>query len=72
MNYATYQTTPSINGEGTFFFTDCEHQMYSIKGPYAYHDKLCSGCMCKGVQTVLYIRGSKEANKIMKERFKCL
>ena len=30
MNIATYQTTPEKHGEGTFFFTDCGHNMYSI------------------------------------------
>lgn len=70
MNYATYQTTPSKNDKGTFYFSDCGHQMYSVKGPEAYHGCLCPGCMHKHVYTTLYIRGSDEANKIMEDKIK--
>ena len=70
MNYETYQTTPSKNGKGTFYFTDCGHRMYSVKGPEAYHGCICPGCRCKNINTVLYIRGSEEANKIIEERLK--
>lgn len=63
MNIATYQVIPEKNGNGTFFFTDCRHRMYSIKDDMAYHGCLCPGCLYKGKQTTLYIRGSKEANK---------
>ena len=70
MNYETYQTTPSKNGKGTFYLTDCGHWLYAVLGPEAYHGKLCPACMYKGVQTTLYIRGSEEANRIMDERFK--
>ena len=45
MNQATYQTTPSKNGKGTFYFTDCGHQMYSVIGPEAYHG--CRNDNCK-------------------------
>ena len=31
MNYATYQTTTGKNGKGTFYFTDCGHEMYSVR-----------------------------------------
>ena len=57
MNIATYQTTPEKHGEGTFFFTDCGHNMYSIRDSMAYH-------------TTLYIRGSEEANKYWNEKQK--
>lgn len=59
----TYQTTPEKHGIGTFFFTDCGHKMYSVKGEKAYHGCLCPACLYKGMQRVLYIRGSKEANE---------
>ena len=60
---ATYQATPSKDGQGTFFFTDCGHKMYSVKNDMAYHGCLCPGCFWKGIQRTLYIRGSKEANE---------
>lgn len=65
INIAAYQTTPEEHGEGTFFFTDYGNNMYSIRDNMAYH-----GCLCKGVQTTLYIRGSEEANKYWDEKLK--
>lgn len=56
MNIATYQTTPEKHGNGTFFFTDCGHRMYSIRDDMVYHGCLCPGCMCKGIQRTLYKR----------------
>ena len=70
MNRATYQATPEKHGNGTFFFADCGHSMYSVKDDMAYHRCLCPGCMCNGIQTTLYIRGSKEANKHWDEKLK--
>lgn len=70
MNYATYQTTPSTNRKGTWYFADCGHEMYSDLGPEGYHGRLCPGCLNKGIKTTLYIRGSEEANRIMEERIK--
>lgn len=70
MNIATYQTTPNKNGNGTFLFTDCGHQFYSICTPMAYHGYLCPGCLSKGVLTTLYIRGSKEANEYWGRKIK--
>lgn len=63
MEFASYQTTPEVNGSGTYFFTDCGHMMYSIRDNMAYHGCLCHGCFCNGKYTTLYIRGSKEANE---------
>ena len=40
MNIATYQTTPEKHGNGTYFFTDCGHNMYSVRDNMAYH-----GCL---------------------------
>lgn len=70
MNIATYQTTPEKHDDGTFFFTDCGHNMYSIRDNMAYHGCLCPGCLCKGIQTILYIRGSVEANRYWNEKLK--
>ena len=63
MEIATYQTTPEVNGNGTYFFTDCGHWMFSIRDRMAYHGCLCHGCLYNGKQTTLYIRGSQEANE---------
>lgn len=72
MNIATYQATSEKHGHGTFFFTDCGHQMYSVINDYAaYHGCLCPGCMYKGKkETVLYMRGSKEANEYWNKKLK--
>lgn len=67
MEIATYQTTPEKHGKGTYYFTDCGHQMYSVKDTMAYHGCLCPGCLNKGIQRTLYIRGSKEANEYWAE-----
>lgn len=63
MEIATYQTIPENHGNGTFFFTDCGHKMYSVRNHMAYHGCLCPGCLLKGKRVTLYIRGSKEANE---------
>ena len=70
MNIATYQETPEKHGNGTFFFTDCGHSMYSVKNDMAYHECLCPGCSSKGIQTILYIRGSKESNEYWDNKLK--
>lgn len=51
----TYQTTPSKNGKGTFFFTDCGNTMYSVNDAYAYHKKLCPNC-----HKTLLMRGTSD------------
>ena len=63
MEFATYQIIPEQNGNGTYFFTDCGHWMFSIRDQMAYHGCLCPGCLYNGQSTTLYIRGSEEANK---------
>lgn len=68
MKIATYQTTPGKHGNGTFFFTDCGHRMFSIKDDMAYHGCLCPACLWNGIQRILYIRGSKEANEYWDKR----
>lgn len=68
MNIALYDTTPEKNGNGTYFFTDCGHRMFSVfNDPEVYHGCLCPGCFYKGKETVLYMHGSKEANAYIKE-----
>ena len=70
MNIATYQSTPEKHGNGTFFFTDCGHNMYSVRDDMAYHGCLCPACFSKGIQTTLYIRGSKESNEYWDDKLK--
>ena len=61
MNIATYQTTPEKHGNGTFFFTNCGHNMYSIRDNMSYHGCLCPGCLWKGIQTTLHKGNEKIA-----------
>ena len=70
MNIATYQTTPEKHGNGYFFFTDCGHNMYSVRDDMAYHGCLCPACFSKGIQRTLYIRGSEEANRYWDDKLK--
>jgi hypothetical protein len=42
--------------------------MYSVRDNIVYHGCLCPGCLYKGIQTTLYIRGSKEANRYWNEK----
>lgn len=68
---ATYQATPEKHGRGTYFFTDCGHTMYSVKDDdMAYHGCLCPCCFSRGRETLLYIRGSKEANEYLGKKLK--
>ena len=53
---------------GNLFFTDCGHNMYSTGDNMAYHGCLGPGCLWKGIKTILYIRGSEEANKHWNEK----
>ena len=60
----TYCCTAEKNGRGTFFFTDCGNQMYSVSNDWKeYHEKLCPRC-----GRVLYLRGTDEANKIVRSK----
>lgn len=59
----SYQATPEKHGRGTFYFTDCGNQMYSVKDDMAYHRKECPKC-----GRTLYIRGSKEWKENKHER----
>ena len=70
MNIATYQAAPAKQGNGTFFFTDCGRNMYSVIDDMAYHGCLCPGCMFNGIQRTLYIRGSEEANEYWDNKLK--
>lgn len=70
MEIETYQTTPETNGNGTYFFTDCGNRMYSVRDEMAYHGCLCTACLYRGKQVILYIRGSKEANEYWNKKLK--
>lgn len=70
MDIETYQITREKNGNGTFFFTDCGNQMYSIKDEMAYHGVLCPKCLMQGKLVTLYIRGSKESNEYWYKKLK--
>jgi hypothetical protein len=67
MEMATYRITSEKNGNGTYFFTDCGHWMFSIKDRMAYHGCLCPGYLYIGKSITLYIRGSKEVNEYISE-----
>ena len=71
MKYATYQATNEKHMKGTFFITDCcGNRMYSVRNDYmTYHGKLCPKCFWDGKQVTLYMRGTKEANEVMKESY---
>lgn len=69
MNAETYQYTPEEHGKGMYFHTDCGNWMYSVKtDPRAYHGCLCPKCFYNGRHTTLYLRGTPEANEIMKSK----
>ena len=68
--YATYQASPSTNGQGTFYLTDCcGNKMYSVRGPEAYHGVLCPRCFWNGKHVTLYMRGTKEANELFENGY---
>ena len=69
MNGETYQIIPEKHNRGMFYLTDCGNRMYYVDpDPMKYHGCLCPACFMKGKNITLYIRGSKEANMIMRER----
>lgn len=63
--YETYRTTPARGGKGTFFYTDCGNVMYSTCGDMKYHGCLCPKCFYNGKKTILFLRGTEEANNVM-------
>ena len=67
---ATYQYLGEAHGNGTFFYTDCCHnRMYSIKNnPMAYHGCLCPRCFWKNKYITLYLRGTEEGIRVLKEK----
>lgn len=69
---ATYQISKEAHGNGMFFFTDCcGNRMYSVDNNIMkYHGCLCPKCFWEGINTTLYLRGTKEAIEIMNERRK--
>ena len=60
----TYQAVSEVNGDGTFFFTDCGNRMYSVRND----DKLYHGCECPKCGKTLFMRGTKEANEYQRLR----
>lgn len=66
VNYETYQTTPSKNGEGIFFFTDCGNRMYYIDNDDMKYHK----CICPKCRKTLLLRGTPEATKFIKEKIR--
>lgn len=64
--FETYQYAPEHHGRGMFYYTDCGNRMYSIRDDMAYHGRICPKC-----GRTLYIRGSEEAKKVMKEEKEC-
>ncbi len=48
----TYQASPEIHGDGTFYLTDCGNKMYNIQNDdMLYHGKYCPRC-----GKILYIK----------------
>ena len=71
--YELYQTTPSVEGSGMFYFTECGNMMYHIgNDPMIYHNKICPKCMYENPYTtvILILAGTPEGKKIYKERRK--
>ena len=64
----TYRVLPCKSGEGTFFYTDCGHKMYSVDNEMTYHGKLCPACFQKNIYTTLYLRGTEESNKLFEDK----
>ena len=63
---ATYQCTPSMNGKGMFFYTDCCHNtMYSVRNDeMTYHGCLCPKCFnIYHKRVTLYLLVQKKARE---------
>lgn len=59
-NAETYRYREARNNLGTFFYTDCGNEMYSVRNQMAYHGYTCPKC-----GKTLYIRGSEEADRVL-------
>ena len=69
VTYETYRAELATDGFGTVFYPDCGATLYSIKGPNAYHGRLCPACWERSHRkVVLYARGTKEADRVLAER----
>lgn len=71
MDEATYITETGKPGRGIYFYTDCCHnQMFHIgNDPMIYHGCLCPKCYnLHNKRTVLYLRGTEEANRVLHKR----
>ena len=45
-------------------------KILDVKDDMAYHGCLCPACFSKGIQTILYIRDSKESNEYWDNKLK--
>ena len=65
---ATYQYREEKNGNGMFFYTDCcGNRMYSVdNNPMKYHGCLCPKCFWKGTSITLYLRGTEDGIRVLK------
>ena len=58
----TYRFTPSSDGKGTFYYTDCGNRIYVAgRNPMRLHGRLCPKCFMQNKYVTLYLRGTKEA-----------
>lgn len=64
---ATYQYREA-HGNGMFFYTDCcGNRIYSVdKNPMKYHGCLCPKCYWQGKSTTLYLRGTEDGIRVLK------
>lgn len=53
MEFATYQIIPEQNGNGTYFFTDCGHWMFSIRDGQLNRDNCIEVFLGRGVSFYL-------------------
>ena len=66
---STYRYLEEKNGRGLFIYTDCcNNRMYNVNNdPKVYHGKLCPKCFMNNKKVTLYLRGTEEGKKIIKE-----
>ena len=61
----TYRIAPLVYG-GMAVVTDCGNEMYSVNNdPMKFHGRLCSKCFMKNIYSTMWMRGTKEANKLL-------
>ena len=68
----TYCCTAEKHGRGTFFFTDCGNQMYSVSNDWKeYHENSVLGVVgfCIFAERMRRIRSLDPSNSIIREKF---